>query len=322
MEDYFSSLKKSFTDAYRNPSLFVPLITQGLVSLLLVLLFLVGGVAMLFSAAGLSALLDAQTFAWTPQLVTFAVIIAAVGLLVLLLVNAWFTAGLLGMVNEVTDGKRATGQSFFAAAKAFYGPVLRYTLLRVGLFLLAALPFLIALVAFLMTLAAPKLALIVLLALFAVVFVVLAAFLGFGLFFAEPALVRGRLSACRAAARSFRLLRDETGYVVLSALSVIAVALVVAAFASILSLPGAFLLAAGPAGVLGFVLLFLVRLALQLFLGLVILLFTFRMYAGIEGKTSGPKPGSNGTAAKKSPGQSVKKAGSRSAKKTKSKKTK
>ncbi len=322
MADYFDSLKKSFTDAYRNPSLFVPLLTQALVTVLLLLLFLVGGAAMLFSAAGLNILLDAQSFVWTAQLVLFAIIFALVGLLALLVVGAWFTAGLLGMVNDVTDGKRATGQAFFAAAKAFYVPVLLYTLLRVGLFLLAALPFLVVLVAFLGTLAAPKLALIVLLAVFLLVFVVLAVFLGFGLFFAEPALIRDRLSAWQAAKRSFRLLRDRTGYVVLSALTVIVVALVVAAVASILSLPGAFLAAAGPGGVVAFVLLLIVRLALQFFLALVILLFTFRMYADAEEKKSASRSDTKKILVKDPPRRSAKKTGSKDVKKKRTRKTK
>ncbi len=284
MTAYLVAAKRSFTDLFRNPLLFVPFLFQAISLILLTVLALVVILARFDGLDSLSSLV------WDARLIAIVTASAMIGLLLLLL-NAWFTAGSLAMVDEVTKGRKTRATTFFSSARRKAGRLFAFQLLSGALYLAAAAPVAIAILVAILSPGARIVALLLAL-LFGLLFLPAAFFLGAGLLFAQPILIRTECSAPAAIRASFLRLKCQTGHVLLTFLIVFSINVVLGIALLLFTLPFSILsdLAPGNAGLAALSgVASLVRAFLHLGASIVALLFTFRMDAEV-GTVAGPKP--------------------------------
>jgi len=267
MVDYVSELGRSFADVYRKPILLVPFLLQ------MVCVAIVVGILVAIGAAAV-----ATGISWSVEIV--ALVAVTIGLFLTLLLNAWFTAGALGMVNDAAEGKTTGKRTFFAVAKTRVWRLLWLQILGALLFLAAALP---AGITVLLAIAssAARIAAIILAVLFGLAFLVAAFFLGSLLFFTQPIVIREDATAAAAIAKGFVLLKERTGHVLLSYLLVLGTSLILGVGLTLATTPFGLLVQLHP-GSVGYgalnIAAVVIQMLLQLYLGVVLLLFTFRMY--------------------------------------------
>ncbi len=283
MVDYFPALGRSFADVCRRPVLLVPFLLQMLAVVLLALVLAAVGV-------GIGAGAAASGMGWSAPAIAAAAVGAVIAFALLLVLAAWFSAGALGMVDDVTEGRPTGKATFFAVAKAKTWRILWLKILGMLLFLAAAIPavLFIASAAYLGLAQSLTILFIALAVLFGLAFLVAAFFLGALLVFTQPIVIREDVTAPAAIAKGYRLLKEKAGHVLLSFLLVLGTGLVLGMGLGIVTVPFDLLAQLHP-GVAGYAVLdgamTVLRILLQLYLSVVILLFTFRMYlAGWPGK--------------------------------------
>lgn len=290
MAGYFDGLGASIKDLARNPVLLVPFILQAIgILLLFVLLLLIGG-AIILGRMGItlqslttpeSTLAAFAAVSWTPGLIATIAVVAAAALLIIVLVNAWFTAGELAMVNDVVEGRRTGGGTFFAGASGLTGRFFLFHVLQALLLLAAALPLLLFI---LLALKSQGVAFVLLAVLFGLLFLAAALSISVALFFGPPILVRERPFAWGAIRRSASLLREKPGHVILSFLTALVFSMVVSIAIGLIAAPFQ-ALADTHKGSLSLQLLnfafTILRNLVYLLISIVAALFTFRMY--VEG---------------------------------------
>jgi hypothetical protein len=291
MAVYFASLGESFKDLRDNPVLLVPFLLQPVALILLAILLAAVGLIILLPLTGLSladfesktAFLSAlSSIAWTPGLIATIVLVVLAILAPLIIVATWFNAGALAMINDVINGRKTGSASFFAGARELLGRLLGFWILSCLLYLIAATPLIILVGIFAFLGAGNKVALIILLVIFFLIFLVAALFLGVALLFGPPIVVRERLGPAAAISRSFSLLKERPGHVILSFLMVIGVSIAVSLAFVILFLPLSVLAKAQPGSAVLQALnsgASLLHNVVSFILGIILSLFIFRMYA-------------------------------------------
>ncbi len=281
MVEYFPELWQSCKDAYKNPILIVPFLVQGGLMIVLIAILAVIG----FLLYGTNALTG--SFDWA-MAVALGVILGIPGLILFLMLNAYFSAGILNMASNVTLGKRATG--FYTGGKEFFSNFFFYQIWTGLLFLLLAAPMILFII--LAVGGVGVLALnIVMAVLFGFVLVGLGIVLAVALFFAQPLIVRKNASGWDAIKGSFQLMRKHAGHVwaswgitLLFGIMVgmgVAVFTVPIAIAAEVSQSPAILILQGFAS--------LVRGFVQLVVSIIAIIYMFRMYNAIPSLKKGKK---------------------------------
>ena len=292
---YGKALFDSCKEAWHSPKFLLAFLLQAIAVIVLVLVFLLVGLLVFFAVSGTGMQdLEASVESLPAQLLTPSVfiplfVVILVGVLLIWIIALWFSAGILGMANEIVQGRKATYESFVGTAKERFGPLLRLSMLKMALFFLAAVPILIG-IGLLFVAGVSKVVAILLLIFFAIISLVAFFLLAIAFFFAETALIQDKLDARPALSKSIMLLRECTGHVFASFFIMVGVIVGVGIALMIITMPvqlGAEItkhpLLVGANAVLN-----IVEMFVQFFVGVVVLLFTFRMYCVAQAPNQAP----------------------------------
>ncbi len=276
MVDYFGEFGESAKDLWRKPVLFLPFILQGLAFLLII--FLAAALA-----AGLYGLGASNAL-----LVAAGIPVALLLLIGLILLQAWFAAGQFGMVDDVVMARPTGSASFFSTANRKGVAYFLYTLLLIPLYLLPALPGALFVI---LAIAEPaaRAAWIILAILFILLFLAAVLLLSVILFFGPAILIREDTGAWEAIRRSLALFKERPGHVWASwgvtVLASILLGLGVGIIFGLLGLPFTLLAETGSvAGTIGSAFITLLRVIAQVAIGIILLLYLFRMHKAVAGK--------------------------------------
>lgn len=290
MVDYFEDLVQSCKDILKHHILISPFILQTLA-------FIFAG-ALLF---GLSALLlipllgldfvglmngDAS-FLWSGGSIFIIVCFLLLIAILLALLNAWFTGGILGMINAVIEKKSPSAKIFFETARERYKAIFGYTIERSLISLLLATPGILFILLALLGVGS-RYVTIPLAVLFGLISFFLIIFFGIILFFVDPIIIRRKLTGWDSIIASFHLLKKRPNHLFASWGIALLFTIVINMIAAMLTLPfqiGANISAAiSPWMLLLVAILVLLRVLVQLIASIITLIYTFRMHKVLEMK--------------------------------------
>lgn len=209
MVNYKKSLLSAWSGASKNKSLLFAYILQIIANLVLF--------AIVFIPQMPYVLQSLDTTAPIPQVANKTLLLfmlfTIIDLAILIIFNAWYKAGILGMLNAVVEKKKPTAKIFFQSARKLWQAFLAYQIVRFALVFITALPLTIFGALYLQS---NNQVFILPIILSTLLFLFGWFLLSVSLFFAIPGVVREKMSAMSAISESFSLFKKQKLHVLKS----------------------------------------------------------------------------------------------------------
>jgi len=284
MGDYMNlweELKQATIDAKNNPILIVPIFLQALVSIVVAALFFLLGVFFVMSAADkpFSLGISLKVVAMQPSSWAIGGIVFFFFFIVMFLLNSFFSTGLFAMVREASLGK-TSWSTFSRGVKLFFKKFLAYNILYFIIIILALIP---AGVGVFLLFSIPILG--ILLLLFGVAFFfLLALLLWVSLFFVPPIMFTHNLDAVTSMKESWFFFTKNLGYTLATLGITLLVSMGASMILGMILFPFNLLASQGLVLMIIAQVLNILRVIVQMLVGIVLIVFMFRVYNALTPK--------------------------------------
>ena len=274
--EYLDNLRQSIRDVSARPQLILPLLIQMLLAMLLSAGMLALGIALVIpEGTTLSEEFFQRIFSEPGTMVVLGAVFLG-ALLLILLVTAYFQAGLFGMIRSHLK-KEVAGWKEFREGTSHYLSYAGFLVITVLLWLLLALPFLAGIGAILgkQLIAGAALMIVGL-----VLLLILGLFLTMGILFAPPILFFKSTGAIETIKRSFATLRASPVMALVTFGISTALSIAASLFTSLIGMPFRLIAMSAPSIAMTIMLVAvqIIGMAFQLIVALIVLLFLFRNY--------------------------------------------